>query len=508
MSIFHCIDMLNDELESIEKKSSKGAPWYYLRTYKDKFSNDISEEITLILKLKTQLKSLENETEIEHLIEELTPIYDDLIQQENPKKKYIIFIKNDIKNIIDSGNESLDKLTNPQKVKIKMGYYFKPDVLEVYNKFQSEPYRIAKIDQGQDPSLGLSQGECYGFTFAMVDPELSPYKKSEKTIKFVRPIHDYQRDQNDRKRDQGAVKKTRLTREYFCPNLHEQAEKIIIIAEKNLGKELGVVRRCSRGGHVTYLCAQHDGKVRYMDPNHGAYLFNNKEEFIEFYNAAAEMDKTKGLYFKFYEIDHLQDDKENHMEESMSWRGKIRSLLTGTKYNDNHDIANASIFVAYGTLGCGIGASIGAIVGSIVPVIGTILGAIVGGTIGLVAGSILEATAEIKGNFGLLGVPHYVQERWHSLTENISELMRDFTNKNPTAELNHPSPSPRSKLSTSTATILSSTKDKKYQTETSIEDRVSNSHTFIGLTTSTVSHESSNEPPIEEDTKHQHPNTR
>ncbi len=68
------------------------------------------------------------------------------------------------------------------------------------------PYKIAELDQSDSFRYrqGLSRGECLGFTYAMVDPKLSPYKNPNigpdeqgnlPIVCLTREVYEYQNGQ-------------------------------------------------------------------------------------------------------------------------------------------------------------------------------------------------------------------------------------------------------------------------------------------------------------------------
>ncbi len=424
MSLFQCIDRLDAILMAIDE--NERSSWYLFGKGKAQLIEETAHEKTLALSLKSCLQAREHTDNYDHFTTELKLIdaYRRQINKELPP--YLKSIKDDLNQmrLMAAKKRDSPKATTSANFDAKQvkDAKIRMSLDENYRKFQKSPYLIATLRQGKDHRLGLSRGECYGFTFAMVDPELSLYKKPHTALHLNRKIHEYQKFQMDRDHDQDHIKRKRLTREYFCPDPQKQVMEIYAIAKKNQGKELGLMRRASVGSHASYLCVEPIGNIRYMDPNHGVYLFKTKEEFCEFYLTASKIDKQQGVQFKFYNIDELRDDQHHQLEESISWSGKIRSLLTGNKYNDNTQISQGVTSTTYSLFGGGIGAGIGAIMGSITPIVGTIFGAILGCFIGAIAGYTLNWFAVKNGHMGLLGVPHYLQERWYSYTEHSSEI--------------------------------------------------------------------------------------
>lgn len=285
-----------------------------------------------------------------------------------------------------------------------------------YEALLNSPLLLKPIQQGKMKEIGISKGECYGFSMSMADSTLSPYK-GDRDIVFNRAIYNYQKYVGDRKKDHETIKRTRLTRLHFCPSLKEQASQLYKLASspENIGKDLMVHLQCSLGGHATYLNIQADGSIRYMDPNHGAFLFKDKDQFISAYRLmymhSANMNPA--MAYKFYEVHLLEENARPKEKESITWSGKWRSFLTGGKY-DKRGSAVVSVVVW-----ASVGAVIGGFIGSVIPGIGTAIGFGVGAVIGGFLGEVIAMRAAAKGYVGLLGVYHYCRENIHTFSESI-----------------------------------------------------------------------------------------
>ena len=86
-----------------------------------------------------------------------------------------------------------------------------------------------------------------------------------------------------RAKDQKTVKSIRHTRKHFSVDFRDQAEKVYTIAEGTKNKEYNLARSGFQGGHATYFSVRSNGEIWYMEPNFGAYIFNNKKDFFDFY---------------------------------------------------------------------------------------------------------------------------------------------------------------------------------------------------------------------------------
>ncbi|KTD44625.1 YopT-type cysteine protease domain-containing protein [Legionella quateirensis] len=346
----------------------------------------------------------------------------------------LLHIINDL-TIVKDGRKPLDHSDepNPDPESHSTKLSPSPEVNEQYQALLNSRLLVSKLAQGTMKELGTSRGECNGFTMSMADSDLSPYKNNGiKQVEFNKTIHKYQKNQLDREKDQQYIKKTRLTTKTFCPSLTEQAEKLYQIASEHVGEDLSVILQCKVGSHATYLSIQEDQKIRYADPNHGVFLFDNKEQFISAYKLMYQYHNQKrpDFAFTFFSVNQLKEDKNNELAESNTLAGKWRSLMTGTKYKSDSVISNPDLIIptSLGALAGGAaGAVAGAAIGSVVPIIGTVIGAIIGGiagaSLGGAAGARVVKQAQSKGHFGLLGPYHYLREKLHDFSESVKDKL-------------------------------------------------------------------------------------
>ena len=423
MSLYSCIDLIDTQLKKSGTKDLnllERVGIILSNKLKEEYAAPSPADIELMTILKEKLSHRALEDNYIGLEEEIELIKEYVRLNESPSQEGCLLpVLADLVEI----QRRFDKINQPNK-------HSPPNPAE-YRKFQTPEYRIAQLDQNESYRLGTSLGECYGFTYAMVDPGISPYKNSEKVIDLNQQIYNYQKNQIERNLDQGQVKRIRLTREHFCPNPRQQAEEILLFAEQNEEKELSLHRRSSVGLHASYISKQSDGKIRYMDPNHGVYLFKNQNDFIEFYIAAAQKDKQMGVDFHFYSLSQLQWDPDNQLSESISIMGKIRSLLTGSKYQDGAQPSTLVNQSAHFLAGAAIGAIIGGAVGSVLPIIGTTFGAAIGAMVGGIALRELSNIAKQNGHRGLLGIPHYIQDSLYQLKEDFKEKLSNLFSSTP-----------------------------------------------------------------------------
>lgn len=431
MSLYICADLISDQLDKLSLGNLtlvQSFVHFFSNSAKEEYRKSCTADQEFLNKLGKKIDQRTTTDNYEDLSEDSKFIEDYLASNKTTLiKDCLTWVLNDLKAMDNSITKTRKDSVEEQSVLTSHDY----------QKFQTPEYLVAEINQGKLQKMGKSPGECYGFTYAMVNPKLSPYKNPGVTIDLNKEVHNYQKFQMERDKDQKSIKRTRLTREHFCPDPQKQAQQILDIATEHKGRELQLTRRGSVGGHACYISVQDDGKIRYMDPNHGAYLFQSSKDFIDFYGVASKKEKELGVDFRFYSVSELKYDEKETLAESKTWQGTIRSFLTGSKYGDNHSLSNkitSGINIGLGIgVGAGVGAAIGAAVGSVVPIIGTGIGAIVGaglgGAIGAGSGKLLSSMANRRGHEGILGIPHLIQDTWHSFKENPLSFLSPFSSK-------------------------------------------------------------------------------
>lgn len=145
MSIYRCID-------SLEKKSL---------TLKNGSLKEFFNQLLTLLKKREQSSSYENlDIEIS-LIKSYSKYQDDKILKE---------ILDDLNKI----NDNYNRLKRLGRGNAHKGIITEGNYCSSYNNLQEfEPYKIAVVMQGQTHFDGNDSGNCYGYGFAMVDPNLA-----------------------------------------------------------------------------------------------------------------------------------------------------------------------------------------------------------------------------------------------------------------------------------------------------------------------------------------------
>lgn len=442
MSLYACIDLIDSQLKNLNNEKQSMVDQEFLNNLREQLNKRITDDNYTTFSADIKL--------IENYLSE---------NQHTKIKNCLKLIVDDLKEIARMIGVNTREALRP-KVRANELNANSPDY--DYKKFQTPEYLIASINQAELVKMGTSSGECYGFTYAMANPNLSPYKNPGMGIDLNQDVHNYQKFQSNREKDQQSIKRTRITRKHFCPDAQQQARQILSIAERNKGKELFLHRRCAAGGHACYLSVQDDGQIRYMDPNYGAFLFHHAQDFIDFYVAAARASKEAGLDYRFYSLAEIKYDEKEQLTETKTWQGKIRTLLTGPKYGDSEVSDTVSFFLTLGfymalggSVGWVVGSILGAAIGSVIPILGTAMGAelgmSLGGMLGGLAGEILSIRAYFKGCYGLLGIPHMFQDDWHHFKEKHLSSVAFFSKTNDSRAV----ASNECSINCSTLTILS-----------------------------------------------------
>ena len=398
MSLFESVDWLENRIAYLDKKKtllSRVSDIFLLESKKRTRSESIREEKEFILNLKNRFLLRIKKDNYENINNEIDFVAHALTQFNNKKHHdYIHEIHQDLLKIQESferwGTQTqFDTEMNTDKALLNADENLR------YKKYQTKNYQIAPINQGLDYRLGTSTGYCYGYAFAMVDPELSPYISGRTSLSLNQKIHIYQ---NHVFHPLAEIKRTRLTGRYFCPDMRKQAEEILNVASEQQGEVIEITLRAQKVAHAVSMRVRMDHQVEYMDANHGAYLFKNKEDFIDFYMLSRRAD----FKYKFYEIVALKNDVSKKLKEPTSVRGKIRSVLYGTKYYDDHTMILGILFHVCFCLFLFLTQT---------PVVYVVL---------VVAKTLVELTlmelcsyATSQGYSGILGVVHLCQEYWY-----------------------------------------------------------------------------------------------
>lgn len=324
MSIFESIDSIDKQLQDLKKK-----PWFFAPS-----PELVQSGITVLTTIKERLEQSRETIEPDEIKKII------LLIQQTCREKHLTSVLYCLRGIqfdfemMDLAYTSSHPTTGQDNVSERF-VLWKPPYSTKYLQYQSSESLIAAINEEMSYKLGNSKGMCLGLTYAMADPTLSPYKNPGLPIVINQDVFNYQKNQNDRKNDQKRIKRTRTTMLHFCPNPENRAKQCYAFAKQHPGKEfmLGLENLVGCNNHACYLSWQEDG-IKYMDPNHGAYLFKKEEDFVSFYVEAANYDKAVGMSYHFYHLDELKVDDDLSLKESNTWMGMFRSLLTGKKYID------------------------------------------------------------------------------------------------------------------------------------------------------------------------------
>jgi hypothetical protein len=412
MSLYHCIDLLEARINKI---ASNQRHVIYKLLMSDNHLEQINQERELAERLVASFNQRIQEDDYHDFSAELLLI-NQYTHQFGKCPNYLNEIREDLANITQLFQRY------PKQ------YHYKNRVL---GKYESPEYKIAYINQVIDYRLGSSNGECFGYTYAMVDPELSPYKRpasssitttSIPVIHLNKKIYDYQKNQNSPER---KIRNNRLTRRLFCPDIEQQAIQLLSHVTKYPGEEFCINLQYRKGSHATYLSVDENGFIRYMDPNCGAYLFKDPQDFIDFYklNYGRENDH----HYKFYQLAKITYDGDETLTESNSLQGKFRTFLSGVKYQRGSIVSYLSFLPMY-FFYLTIIAALTLPFAILQPLTVTIIFSII-----TVAITTLLCIATYNGYYGILGISDYIREIWHEFT-NKKDVQPPDLKENPKVE--------------------------------------------------------------------------
>lgn len=342
-----------------------------------------------ILKKELQKQKITNRLEAQ-FIQELIKDFTNIMQEDD-----YLNLHNCITKIEEFSNNSQNKkylrvIQQELNIIEKRRLEKKPNFSSVDNKYRQ--YKIANIFQCNDFRLGSSKGECLGFTYSMVYPD-SPFRQINITneipsVKFTSTVYEHQKNQLLRIKDQGIIKNIRHTGLCYAYDFKQQAKEIYLLAKKHCDKDFYLKRSKNNGGHANYISVRTNGDIWFMEPNCGAYVFTHEQQFIDFFQHISLKYSKKNNFYFFYELRELRYDPDNQLKESRTWLGMVRSLLTGSKYNQKINVISTNLPVGFaaGASAALAGAVLGTLIGSIVPTIGHFAGFFLGTAIGFSLG--------------------------------------------------------------------------------------------------------------------------
>ncbi len=433
MSLYKCLELLNSlEVHSKEKKLVKRLKWTLLSREKHEHYEPFKKEIAAIKKLKNPSLVLQD-------------VCNELLEMEEGRNYAMFFLQEEreLYARLDRCDIALEKIKSDILLNRKIVYSKHPN----YTKYQGPNYKLAELDQSDlryHYRLG-SDGYCLGYTYFMADPTCSPYKTSNyvwsmagdpPVIHLNKKIFDYQNHQD---KPNTMIRSSRLTRRHFCSDIRKQAEEIYSYGLQYINNELclTLTKPMGKAHHAVYFCVT-PSNIRYMDANHGVYLFKNKDEFLDFY--CMIMEAYFPLHYVVYEVRHIQHERNSQVTESKTLSGKFRTLLTGAKYDiDINTILFiwTSLFWSFtiafivtpyffkGLSSNDINISVNSsflicLMSALVPVI------------------VLNLRAEQHMYDGLLAIPHYLKDLWYCylvVNNNIKEQSNQVVAQHSSAKM-------------------------------------------------------------------------
>lgn len=192
----------------------------------------------------------------------------------------------------------------------------------------------AAIDLNYDWRAGSGNHHGYGLVMAMALEGYNPRHHQRYTFDPI--MAELEANQAHKTADQRYIQHNRLTATVVGQTA-QRIESLIALAKQHPNSHLNIklISRSSLSHKHSYLqyCPQHeDGTFYFADPDYGLYHFNNEQEFKFFYKMLyAKEQLQQGQCWNRFQVSQMRSAPEQR--QSYSWRGKLRSLLYGLKYN-------------------------------------------------------------------------------------------------------------------------------------------------------------------------------
>lgn len=217
-------------------------------------------------------------------------------------------------------------------------------------------FQQAKLDLSTDWRYGSDQSDGYGYVMALASHKYNPVDGDTKLCCLDDTMAKIEKYRQDGSKDQLEIKHNRILPISVATTVM-RCEKLLALAKAHPGSNLNI-HLFSRSGlkqRFTYLRYQTtpEGECIYFaDPTIGLYQFKNAEDFKFFYQMhyAKEQMQTGNGWNRF-QASVLIHSPQAAVKKT--WRGALRSILYGTKYNSsildyikNFVLFNITLFVS------------------------------------------------------------------------------------------------------------------------------------------------------------------
>lgn len=182
---------------------------------------------------------------------------------------------------------------------------------------------------------GTSAQTGYGYVMSLALPKNGELTAKGSVFTMSMESDRFETYRLDKNKDQSDIKHNRIT-PLVVSNTEERADALLRLAKKNINRHLSI-KLLSRGFYERYSYLHFKIKdkkktILFCDPRHGLFQFEDEEEFLFFYEMlyAKEQMQTE-LCWNRYQVSYMRYAPSE--KPMFTWTGKVRSFLTGLKYN-------------------------------------------------------------------------------------------------------------------------------------------------------------------------------
>lgn len=280
----------------------------------------------------------------------------------------------------------------------------------------------ADINSQTDWHKGSSKQTGYGYVMALAKHNFNPSLEQQTHYYMNKDICDMGSARNDINKDQKDIKHNRIT-PLKIATTHTRAKAILELAKKNPSQHLQIKLQgrinSESYSYLQYESNSQDCKIFFCEPKYGLFKFNNESDFLFFYQMLyAKQEIQNKICWNRYQVSAMQ--YAPNQKPSFSWKGKLRSLLYGLKYNNNiigmvkgFVLFNLSLFVSVLAI---------QLIASALAIISVSLSATLLQLLANSGFSLLLSASFAFASAGLLSLPDLCQTLWHTGLDYIKPL--------------------------------------------------------------------------------------
>lgn len=214
----------------------------------------------------------------------------------------------------------------------------------LFNQYQQAPMNYAA-----DWRRGDSKQTGYGYVTALALPKYNLENIGELST-YTAEMSEFDQNRFNSTLDQADIKHNRLT-SLMVATTKSRAKDLLDLAKDNHDQHLNI-KLLSRSSHERYTYLKYDtsaskNTIVFCDPRYGLFQFNDDADFLFFYRTlyAKEQLQTNTCWNR-YQVSNMRYAPDETTQ--YTWRGMLRSLFSGIKYNSGI-IARINNFLLFNT---------------------------------------------------------------------------------------------------------------------------------------------------------------